>query len=52
MEPKCFDDHQPSCGYILDLIHEALGNDEALKAEWDQEKLIDLIFVAPKQEAA
>ena len=52
MEPKCFDDHQPSCSYILSLIHEALGEDEALKAEWTQEKLIDLIFVAPKQEAA
>lgn len=52
MEPKCFDDHQPSCGYILDLIHEALGNDEALKAEWTQEKLIDLVFMAPKREAA
>lgn len=52
MEPKCFDDHQPSCSYILSLIHEALGDDEALKAEWTQEKIIDLIFVVPKREAA
>jgi hypothetical protein len=52
MEPKCHESNKPSCAYILDLIHEALGENEALKAEWTQEKIVDLILVTPKREAA
>jgi hypothetical protein len=53
MEPACHEDHKPSCGYILDLIHEALGDDKALKAEWTQERIVDLILMAAaKKEAA
>lgn len=52
MEPRCDESSKPSCAYILDLIHEALGEDTALKAEWTQEKIVELILVAPKREAA
>lgn len=52
MEPRCHESNKPSCAYILDIIHEALGEDEALKAEWTQEKIVDLILVTPKREAA
>jgi hypothetical protein len=52
MERTCHEDHKPSCAYILDLIHEALGDDEALKAEWTQERIVDLILMVSKQAAA
>ena len=50
MEPGCI--HPPSCAYILDLIHEALGDNEALKSEWTQERIVDLVLVSAKREAA
>lgn len=52
MEPKCDEGNKPSCALILDLIIDALGDNEALKAEWSQEKVVELILVAPKREAA
>lgn len=52
MEPGCHDTNKPSCSYILDLIHQALGDNEALKAEWTQEKLVELVLVAQKKKAA
>lgn len=52
MEPGTHESHKPSCAYILDFIHEALGDNSELKAEWTQEKLVDLILVAQKREAA
>ena len=51
-EPKCGEENHPSCGYILNLIHNAIGDDEALKAEWTQERIIDLVLMPENQEAA
>jgi hypothetical protein len=49
MEPKCYE--PPPAGLVLTTIQAALGDDEALRAEWTIDKIITLLDV-PQQEAA